>query len=201
MTFNLEKKAEEFVTIAHKGQYRSDGMTPYIEHPRDVVNLLKKIGITDDDVLAAAWLHDVIEDCNVSKHKLKLEFNSHVSTLVCILTKEGSKTAYFDRISTAPLEAKLIKLADVAHNCQTLTYLGVTPDMIKTKIEECDKFYLPLAKQISALFYNMINSSLSSLRGKSFVYDLKCNRTIEFGKWYSPIVPVDGRYWMEDGFD
>ena len=46
----------------HKGQYRKNNKTPYWHHLRDVVNNLKMMGIKDESILCAGWLHDVIED-------------------------------------------------------------------------------------------------------------------------------------------
>lgn len=54
--------------IGHEGQYRrGPGHVPYIEHPKAVVETLQRWGITDEDVLAAAWAHDLLEDTDVNQ--------------------------------------------------------------------------------------------------------------------------------------
>ena len=53
---NIVEKAEEFATKCHEGQFRKDGKTPYINHPRAVVYLLKRVGITDETILDYANL-------------------------------------------------------------------------------------------------------------------------------------------------
>jgi hypothetical protein len=67
--FNTENEcgvvllAEQIARKAHVNQFRRDGVTPYITHPEAVV---KKLGTESDDVLAVAWLHDVLEDTCVT---------------------------------------------------------------------------------------------------------------------------------------
>jgi (p)ppGpp synthase/HD superfamily hydrolase len=55
---NAVKKVEVIATKAHEGQYRRDGVTPYIEHPKAVAARVKG----DEKAEMVAWLHDVIED-------------------------------------------------------------------------------------------------------------------------------------------
>ena len=58
--------AEKIATEAHQGQFRRGGSIPYIEHPRAVVS---RVG-DDLDTQVVAWLHDVVEDCDVSAENL-----------------------------------------------------------------------------------------------------------------------------------
>ena len=57
---NLEQKAQDFATTAHRGQYRKDGKTSYIKHPEAVVDLLKGMGITNYDILSSALLPYIV---------------------------------------------------------------------------------------------------------------------------------------------
>lgn len=70
---NIVNNAEKIAEKWHKGQYRKFGNEniEYIEHPRKVVNLLKEINSTDIE-LAAAWSHDVPEDCVTTKEELNI---------------------------------------------------------------------------------------------------------------------------------
>ena len=77
-TQNVLDKARMFATVAHGGQMRKDGKTPYIAHPERVVKILQKSGIEDEEILASAYLHDVLEDTNS-----KLDgFSSRVQKIV-----------------------------------------------------------------------------------------------------------------------
>lgn len=105
------KRAKLFSTRAHKNQFRKDGITPYIKHPIDVVNLLIEWGldknnIYDVDVICAAYLHDTIEENeNISYLKLERKFNSNIAEMVAKLTKNiyEDKEDYINRISSYDL--------------------------------------------------------------------------------------------------
>ena len=60
---NAVKKVEVIATKAHEGQYRRDGVTPYIEHPKAVAARVRG----DEKAEMVAWLHDVIEDTKKEK--------------------------------------------------------------------------------------------------------------------------------------
>jgi GTP pyrophosphokinase len=85
---NLEVEAEKLATYEHRNQFRDDGNTPYIEHPKRVVTLLKIYGfVTDPEVLAVGWLHDVLEDTMVSPQTIKELFGRNVAFGVSLMTK------------------------------------------------------------------------------------------------------------------
>ena len=54
------EKAKKFACEKHRNQKRKDGITPFSDHLESVVNRLKNLGISDQNVLCAAWLHDVL---------------------------------------------------------------------------------------------------------------------------------------------
>lgn len=76
------KKALYFATVKHEGQYRKGGSVPYITHPVQVaadVSLFTE----DEEVIAAAFLHDILEDCpDVSLDLLRKEFGDRTAQLV-----------------------------------------------------------------------------------------------------------------------
>lgn len=76
----------------HRGQLRKDGKTPYIQHPRDVANLLETLECHDQAIIAAALLHDTLEDCNISIHDLFNRLHSFTPDLV--LTTETITLVY-----------------------------------------------------------------------------------------------------------
>ena len=75
------EKAVEFATRAHEGQVRKATDVPYIEHPLEVLDIVKEL-TEDEDVLCAAVLHDVLEDCGIGYEKLEEEFGERVAFLV-----------------------------------------------------------------------------------------------------------------------
>lgn len=109
------QKAKELATEAHKGQYRKKTGADYIVHPAKVSSLVEASG-GSQAAIAAAWLHDVKEDCKKKWHrKIDEEFPQEVVTLVDAMTRvksKMSKTEYLKRFLNYPAEAMLIKLAD-----------------------------------------------------------------------------------------
>ena len=119
----LMPAAVGFAARAHRHQTRNDGMTPYISHVVRVTLILAvEFGITDDEVLAAALLHDTIEDCNVDYDDIHNQFGETVANWVACLTKdtrlpndEREKT-YLTALETGPWQVHAIKLADTLDN-------------------------------------------------------------------------------------
>ena len=76
--------AKKFAREKHKNQKRKDGVTPFYDHLEGVVNRLKNLGISNQDVLSAAWLHDVIEDTNTTFDEINEIFGNIISVLVLL---------------------------------------------------------------------------------------------------------------------
>jgi guanosine-3',5'-bis(diphosphate) 3'-pyrophosphohydrolase len=117
--------ADAFAERKHRGQFRRDGRTPYVEHPRAVCRILRdEFGVSDPEVLAAGLLHDTLEDTATDFDDLEERFGRRVAALVAVLTKDKRlpesrrERVYFDALAGAPLAAKLCKLADTIHNCR-----------------------------------------------------------------------------------
>jgi (p)ppGpp synthase/HD superfamily hydrolase len=126
----LEERARVFATAAHAavGQLRKYTNEPYIVHPAEVVEILKTRP-HDPEMVAAAWLHDVVEDTGVTIELIRAEFGSEVSDLVGWLTDvsrpdHGNRAARkaVDRAHTAaaPAEAQTIKLCDLISNTRSI---------------------------------------------------------------------------------
>lgn len=116
----LVVKAMMFAAEAHTGQMRDDGKLPYIVHPAQTAALISVL--TDDaDVIAAAWLHDVLEDTPTSYQVLEARFGKRVADLVNEVTHEKNKdgSAYFPRLKSR--EAVLIKFCDRASNLSDMS--------------------------------------------------------------------------------
>jgi (p)ppGpp synthase/HD superfamily hydrolase len=107
----LTKKAMEIAYQAHHGQ-RDAGGVPYVFHAIHVAEQMQ-----EEITVCAALLHDVVEDTEVTLELLQQEFPKEVTSLVALLTHDP-KEDYFDYIRRIRDNdrAKLIKLADLAHN-------------------------------------------------------------------------------------
>ena len=90
------------------------------EHLVGVVARLKNLGITDYDVIASAWLHDIIDDTRTSFDELEQRFGSKVAVLVLSVSKDMNvprakqEKQYVKQLKKASFEAKLIKLCDIS---------------------------------------------------------------------------------------
>lgn len=116
-------KAKKRSEAAHEGQTRDDGR-PYATHPAEVVRILVDRGHMKPEVLAAAYLHDVLEDTDVPRDDLVAEFGEEIVGIVDEVTNVGRPGRPFEEKQAALLEharrmsprAKLVKLADRLHN-------------------------------------------------------------------------------------
>jgi GTP diphosphokinase / guanosine-3',5'-bis(diphosphate) 3'-diphosphatase len=160
---SLVEKARNYATEKHRGQFRHDKITPYITHSERVVGLLEEIGIRDEDILASGWLHDVVEDCGVSVGDLEREFNPEVARIVGALSRDVGREEYKERIRKSDYPVKIVKLADVVHNCSYL--YNSSRKTIENKIHDSEDFYLPLAKQICHRFYKLLLGYVSIAKG------------------------------------
>lgn len=120
----LVEKADALAARAHEGQMRKEAPTPYIAHPRAVAEILKRHSFSDT-VVAAALVHDVVEDTNVSLDDLRRELGEEVARLVAPVTHDDSlswedkKSQYIEAVRAAPDEVKAIATADKIHNAQS----------------------------------------------------------------------------------
>lgn len=86
--------AKSLATVAHVGQRRKDGVTPYIEHPRLVAQFAAGFGGSEEQI-AAAWLHDVIEDCEEQFIRMMYKvLPKEVTGIVEDLTNRYTKEKY-----------------------------------------------------------------------------------------------------------
>lgn len=141
---DLVEKARIFATAAHGAvaQLRKYTNEPYIVHPAEVVSIVKTVSHTDE-MLAAAWLHDVVEDTGVTLETIRAEFGDKVAELVGWLTdvsrpEQGNRATRkaIDRAHTAmaPAEAQTIKLADLISNTRSI--MQHDEKFAKTYLEE-----------------------------------------------------------------
>lgn len=132
-TRNLDvvERARKIATAAHADQTREDGQ-PYIVHPSRVVDRIEEAGLSTDSAVAAAWLHDVVEDTDWSISDIEELFGKTIAQLVSELTlilpkkwprdityqqgREIKTLALVGKAVSMSPEAKIIKLADRIDN-------------------------------------------------------------------------------------
>ena len=137
---DLASRARAFAVRAHGNQQRKYEKVPYVTHLDRVVALLKDHDYDAQHLVAAAYLHDTLEDTETTLQQLIDEFGGEVAELVYWLsdlekgTRKTRKKMSAWRLSRAPLEAKLIKLADLADN--TPSIVEHDPDFAKVYLAE-----------------------------------------------------------------
>jgi GTP pyrophosphokinase len=151
-TIDRVTEAIDFAVANHGDQQRPTG-APYTEHLLEALEaLVVGAGVTDTDVLAAAVLHDVVEDTPVSNDELAERFGPRVAELVGWVTipeaghgenRAEVKQASLDRLAGAPKDAVLVKLADRLSNVQTLRNLGA--DRQRAYYAQTVRYIVPLA--------------------------------------------------------
>ncbi len=139
----LINKAMRFATERHKNQTRKFSHKLYITHPREVAMiLLSVLDDADQELIAAAVLHDVVEDTYTNQGEgfttIRSLFGDKVSGLVRELTTDkidkdlvGKKQYLTDKMNNMSSDALLIKLADRYHNVESLLDEETDVDFIK----------------------------------------------------------------------
>ena len=129
----LLDRAIIFAVQAHAGTERRGRGYPYIVHPLEAVGIVATM-TADQELLAAAALHDTVEDTNVTVEQIRAEFGERIASLVADeseerpegVSKEDSwhdrKQAAIDRLSHASLDAKMVALGDKLSNMRTIAH-------------------------------------------------------------------------------
>lgn len=125
-------RAARFADEKHRGQVRKHTARPYITHPARVAGRIALLPDATESDVAAAWLHDVREDCGVTDAELRSSFGEDVADIVDGLTNRFTKEAHPDmnrkarkaaelaRLTKAAPQTRRIKLADRADNLREL---------------------------------------------------------------------------------
>ncbi|MES2203027.1 MAG: HD domain-containing protein [Patescibacteria group bacterium] len=135
----LIEKAKAYAHRAHTGHKRMDAEgSPYIVHPEEVADLVAKSGGSAQEV-AAAWLHDTVEDTPTTIEDIKREFGDEIAEIVHGLTDlpefeklpvAERKAKQAERVRGESISVRRIKLADQTSNVPTVgsgMFLDMTP--------------------------------------------------------------------------
>lgn len=148
---NLVKSAELFAKNKHAGQLKADGVTLYSKHLDDVVNRLKSLGVIDEQVFCAGWLHDTLENTKTTFDDLYNQFESEITVIVSSLSKDMTLTrkkrnqAYVIQLDEASFNAKLIKLCDISANLSEIKNYKASKSKKVRQIKQ-QRHYLSIIK-------------------------------------------------------
>ena len=122
---DLIEKAYRLMLSAHGQQTRKTDDSPYVVHPLMVAKKLARLGFSDA-VIAAAMVHDVLEDTEVDEKTLRQELGDKVVDIILPLSENKSlewqerKKIYIEKVKNASVETKAVAIADKIHNLESL---------------------------------------------------------------------------------
>jgi guanosine-3',5'-bis(diphosphate) 3'-pyrophosphohydrolase len=176
---SLMQKTIVFSVEKHLGQYRdASRLMPYVTHPIDVMLKLRYVGgITNENILCAALLHDILEETDTEEEELYQQFGPEVTQLVVELTRGDVRITYPEELTRQQIremqlesllteirekmsdEARVIKLADRASNLEEALYSRRGEKLLR---------YLEQTQQILNIIPKRINPPLWKYLRKKF---------------------------------
>ena len=183
----LLDRAIIFAVKAHAGTERRGKGFPYIVHPMEAVEIVATI-TPDQELLAAAVLHDVVEDTDITADDIRREFGDRIASLVVAesdvfvegVSEEDSwharKQAAIDRLAAAPHDAKIVAMGDKLSNMRAIArdYARVGDELWKIfhakDPKEHEWHYRGLAASLSELKDTFAYKEFVSLIDQVFVH-------------------------------
>jgi guanosine-3',5'-bis(diphosphate) 3'-pyrophosphohydrolase len=139
--------ARNFAKKKHVGQLRKNGKTTTFSHLKDVVKNLKKMKVTNKDIICAAWLHDTIEDTDTDFDSIKDRFGKNVAEIVVSVTKDNRlpkkqrEIEYAKDLKSSSVKAKLVKIADILANVNDAPNAGRNARWEKQQFVKKSKYW------------------------------------------------------------
>ena len=167
MNTDLFDKAAKFAIDAHRGGERKGKGYPYILHPMEAAGIVSSIS-NDPELLAAAILHDTVEDTPVTIEQIRQEFGDRVASLVFNETSHlphdaswrDRKQAQADQIACASRDSKIVAIGDKLSNLRTIIadYRQIGDALWK-------RFKAPNGKEDIVWYYSTLANALVDLAG------------------------------------
>ena len=178
------ERALQYAAVAHRGSFRKGTDIPYIVHPMEAAMIASTV-TGDMDIIAAAALHDVVEDTDLTAEDIEREFGPRIAGIVCHESEDKHpeipaseswvmrKRTFLDSLKDAPYEAKVVALADKLSNMRSMAKdHGKLGDSLWEKFNQKDK-----SKQ--AWYYCSISEILKANLGETDAwkeYDGLCRK-------------------------
>lgn len=161
---SMIKKAAEFAKRAHDGVYRKGTQIPYITHPMETAAIVTAF-TNEPEMIAAALLHDVIEDAGATKEELEEKFGSRVAFLVESESEDKSRSwmerkgTTVEHLKSATRDEKILALADKLSNIRSTVrdYL-VLGDEVWQRFNQKDK-------EMQGWYYKGVAEALKEFKG------------------------------------
>ena len=139
--------ARNFAKKKHAGQLRKNGKTTTFSHLKDVVKNLKKMKVTNNDTICAAWLHDTIEDTDTDFDSIRDRFGKNVADIVVSVTKDNRlprkqrEIKYGKDLKSSSTKAKIVKIADILANVNDAPNAGRNTQWEKQQFVKKSKYW------------------------------------------------------------
>ena len=167
MNTDLFDRAAHFAIDAHRGAERKGKGYPYILHPMEAAGIVASL-TTDPEMLAAAILHDTVEDTDVTIEQIRREFGDRVAALVHHETSplpheapwRDRKQAQADLIASAPRDSKIVAIGDKLSNLRT-----IAADYRQIGDNLWQRFHAPGGKEDILWYYTLLADALADLAG------------------------------------
>ncbi|MBI5647239.1 MAG: bifunctional (p)ppGpp synthetase/guanosine-3',5'-bis(diphosphate) 3'-pyrophosphohydrolase [Ignavibacteriae bacterium] len=166
--------AYDMAASVHEFQTRSDS-TPYFWHISRVARILiRELRYINADVLAAALLHDVLEDSRIiTAEVIKYNFGSYVGYIVEVLTKnirlsgperEAEDAEYIERLNFSSIDCQIVKFSERLDNFRCMEF-GVKRNPFRY-IDETEKHYFPMAARENNKMLAYLVAEMKKVKGK-----------------------------------
>lgn len=167
MNTDLFDKAAKFAIDAHRGGERKGKGYPYILHPMEAAIVVSSL-TTDSEMLAAAMLHDTVEDTPVTIEQIRQEFGERVASLVHHETSplphdapwRDRKQAQADLIAASPRDSKIVAMGDKLSNLR-----AIVADYHQLGDTLWQRFKAPNGKEDILWYYTILADALKDLAG------------------------------------